>query len=111
MHFGETNPILLNPTHDHRLVFMGPGSRYARPGRRFRLGGVKHQPAAAENEDRRRSLFRACSLQGTVQLQRVEPQRRPFSPNEPNRVLAKRPNRILTKAEPGAILDSLAPRP
>ena len=35
-------------------------------------------------------LFRACSLQGTVQLQRVEPQRRPFSPNEPNRVLAKR---------------------
>ncbi len=41
-------------THDHRPVFMGPDSRYARPGRRS-LGGVKHQPAAAENDNRRRA--------------------------------------------------------
>jgi hypothetical protein len=53
--FGETNPILLNPvvpaqagTHDHQPVFMGPGSRYARPGRhldRSTCGCRKRRPA------------------------------------------------------------------
>ena len=61
-------------THDHRPVFMGPGSRYARPGRR--LDAVTDQPTAVGNERRAASLFPACSLQGTVQPQRAA-RRRP----------------------------------
>ena len=67
-------------THDYRPVFMGPGSRYARPGRR--LDAVTDQPTAVGNERRAASLFPACSLQGTVQPQRAARRRPRFRPSQ-----------------------------
>jgi hypothetical protein len=70
-------------THDHRSVFMGPGSRYARPGRR------KHQPAAAENDDRRRSSVSRLFFTGnraTATCRVVQPDSgRPTLVAQPNR--------------------------
>jgi hypothetical protein len=75
-HFGETNPTLLNPVvpaiatlgRDDTGLVMTPtcGCRKASPGSA--------------------PLFRACSLQGTVQLQRVEVGTGHFWPNEPTRL-------------------------
>jgi hypothetical protein len=64
-HFGQTNPTCLTVvvlaqagTHDHRPVFMGPGSRCARPGRRS-VGsrsrspdGAKRHPKSAEKQEK-----------------------------------------------------------
>jgi hypothetical protein len=78
-HFGETNPIVLNPvvpakagTPDHRPLFMGPGSSFARPGRQSWVtcsANLRLQEKGAGSA----LVFPACSLQGAAQPQRVAP--------------------------------------
>jgi hypothetical protein len=78
--FGETNPT--SPTrvvpaqagtHDHRPVGMGPGSQLAsRASAGTTAVGLSGEPTCGcKNDRRRRRLFPACYLQGTVQLKRV----------------------------------------
>src|SRR6516225_4250857 len=54
---------------------MGPGSRCARPGRRFSTR-TENQPAAVGTDRWFALPVPACYLQGTLQLQRVEPSAR-----------------------------------
>jgi hypothetical protein len=61
-------------THDHRPVFMGPGSlpAFAGVGRDDRAWLARSANLRMQkNGDGESPLIRACSLQGSVQLQRA----------------------------------------
>jgi hypothetical protein len=90
----------LRGPHDHRPVFMGPGSRYAPPGRhvdRSTYGCRKRRPAKVlcfAPVLYRESCNSNVSSRNGGHFRQTSPTA--FWP---------------TKAEPGAILDSLAPHP